>query len=426
MRRQCSTGDVTTGTTHAPESTLPGDARLMMRAGTGKAGAGVLALLTVLLVSAFLAVMPARAHAQTTRADSAAILLDAATRLERNGQSDAAAALYRQIQDRFGGTPAAATAAERLANAPARMAVERGGRVELTVFSTLYGLWLGVAIPAAFGADDPEPFGLGLLAGGPVGLLTGLRYSRSRGLTEGQARAITFGGTWGSWQGLGWAIVSDLGEGFECDGDVCIADDAAEERFLATIGGGLAGIAVGAVLAGKPISAGTASTVNFGALWGTWFGLAAGVIGDLEDDGLLSSALIGGDAGLLTAALLAPRWNVSRNRARLVSIAGVIGGLAGAGIDLIAQPDDDKAAVAIPLATSVAGLIIGSRLTRDYDRRGGEQEDASDGGAALIELADGRLRAGPVLPMPVLQAERKGGGVHWRPALHVPVARLQF
>jgi hypothetical protein len=58
---------------------------------------------------------------------------------------------------------------------------------------------------------------------------------------------------------------------------------------------------------------------------------------------------------------------VSRSRARLVSIGGVLGGLAGAGIDLLVQPDSEKAAVGIPLLGSVVGLAIGIATTGDED-----------------------------------------------------------
>jgi hypothetical protein len=286
---------------------------------------------------------------------------------------------------------------------------------------TTYGLWLGVATPAAFGADDPEPYGVGLLVGGPLGLLSGLRIARARGISEGQARAITFGGTWGTWQGLGWAQVLDL-DGLECNGDVC-TNNSAEETFAAMIGGGLAGILAGAIIAAKPVASGTASTVSFGALWGTWFGVATGVIADLEDDDLLLATLVGGDAGLLTTALLAPHWKLSRNRARLISISGVIGGLAGAGIDLIAQPDADETVIGIPLATSIAGLIAGTILTRDYDLThapGGE-----DAGA-LFTMDNGRFRMGTPQPLPVLEPVRRDGRTRFRPAARLTLLRATF
>jgi hypothetical protein len=378
--------------------------------------------LAVLAIAVAVLALGRPAAAQITRADSAAVLLDAAQRFEREGRSDVAGAIYRQILERFSETSAAATARARLGQVQGQGSAT-GGRVELVVFSTLYGLWLGVAVPAALGADDPEPYGIGLLVGGPAGLLSGLTYARSRSLTEGQARAITFGGMWGTWQGFGWAKVLDIGEGLECVDDVCTSDST-EETFAATIAGGLAGILTGALISRKPISSGLATTVNFGALWGTWFGFAAGAIADLEDDDLLAATLIGGDAGLLSMAILAPRWNLSRNRSRLISISGVIGGLAGAGIDLIAQPDDSDVAIAIPMATSLAGLILGAHLTRNYDAQPGR--GGNDAGQALLEFDDGRFRGGLVLPVPVLQPVRDRGRVVWRLAAQIPVVSVRF
>ena len=344
------------------------------------------------------AVLPAgRANAQATRSDSAAILLNAATRFQQSGRPDVANAIYRMLIDRFGDTAAGAEAMRLAARLPDQPT--RSGRVELQVWSTLYGLWLGVAVPAAFGADSSEPYGIGLLVGGPAGFLSGLALARGRELTDGQARAITLGGTWGTWQGFGWADVLDLGENdFNCDGDVCSSNGGAEERFAGMIAGGLAGIATGVVLSKRPISPGVATAVNFGALWGTWLGVAAGVLADQEDDALLATTLLAGDAGLLTTALLSPGWRMSRNRARLISIAGVIGGLAGAGIDLLAQPDDDKVLIAIPLAGSVVGLAIGTVTTRRYDSP--REPDGDGEPAGLLRLDGGRLL--PSLPVPVL------------------------
>jgi hypothetical protein len=329
-----------------------------------------------------------RTSAQAARADSAAVLLDAATRFQRTGRADVADAIYRMLIERWGDTAAGAEA-RRLAGRIQPDGSTRSGRVELQVFSTLYGLWLGVAVPAAFGADSPEPYGVGLLVGGPAGFLTGLGLARSRELTDGQARAITLGGTWGTWQGFGWADVLDLGEqDYSCDFDVCSSNGGTEERFAGMIVGGLAGIATGIVLSRRPISPGVATAVNFGALWGTWFGVAFGVLTDQEGDALLATTLLAGDAGLLSTALLSPGWRMSRNRARLISISGVIGGLAGAGIDLVTQPDGDKALIGIPLAGSVIGLAIGTVTTRHYDTA--QEPDGREGVPGLLRLDGGR------------------------------------
>jgi hypothetical protein len=304
------------------------------------------------------------------------------------------------------------------------------GTVELTVWMTLYGAWLGLALPGALGADSAEPYGVGLLAGGPAGFLAGRGLARALELTEGQARAITLGGTWGSWQGFGWREVFDWGVEQRCEApfggyEYCYdAEDDFEETFAAMVLGGLAGIAGGALLSGRDISPGTASVVNYGSLWGTWFGLGTGVLMDLEDDDLLAATLVGGNAALLATALMAPGWNVSRSRARLVSILGVLGGLGGAGLDLIVQPDDEKVAIAIPLAGSIAGLLIGIASTRDSGPVANSLEAAADG--ALLRLEDGRLSFGMPNPVPTWVTFDGPRGPELRPALGLEIFRARF
>jgi len=366
---------------------------------------------------------PPQPQSAPTRADSAAILLDAAVRLDRSGRSDAAGALYEMIIDRYGGTPAAGEARALLSRAPGGRST-RSGRVELQVWTTLYGLWLGVAVPAAFGADGPEPYGIGLLVGGPAGFLTGLGLARSRELTDGQARAITFGGTWGTWQGFGWASVFDWGDGYQCDVDLCVDSGSAEEKFVAMIAGGLAGVGTGIILSRRPITSGVATSVSLGSMWGTWFGLATGVMADLEGDDLLAATLIGGNAGLVSAALIAHRAGMSRNRARLISIAGVVGGLAGGGIDLIVQPDNEKVGIAIPLIGSLAGLAVGTVTTRNFDRPAPEPGGDTDN--ALIRMNDGRWVVGAPMPTLVMRRAELNGRSVRVPALGLTLLSAKF
>jgi hypothetical protein len=366
--------------------------------------AGVLVLALTLL-----AVVPGGAGAQGTRADSAAVILDAASRFRAEGRADVASALFEYLLERFGDTAAAQEARRQLASGAGERAVVRSGRVELQVWSTLYGLWLGVAVPGALGAEGPEPYGAGLLLGGPAGFVTGMGLARSRDLSDGQARAITFGGTWGTWQGLGWAEVFDWGEVdfSECGPNTSCEDREGRRRFAAMIAAGLAGAGTGLALSRKNIPAGTASVVNFGALWGTWFGLAGGILADAEDDRLLATTLLGGNGGLIAAALLAPDWDMSVNRSRLISIAGVIGGLGGAGLDLIIQPNDEKVGIGIPLVMSVGGLAVGAWVTRNYDARGRRAD--GDAGSALLDVRAGHLSVGMPVPSPMLvRAEREG------------------
>jgi hypothetical protein len=296
-----------------------------------------------------------------------------------------------------------------------------------------------VALPGAFGADEPEPYGLGLLVGAPVGFFGSRAVARRTNLTIGQARAITWGGTWGTWQGFGWREVFDIGAGSAAD---CIPDvpcdyggDTDEETFAAMIVGGAVGVAAGALLSRGSLTDAQATGANLGALWGSWFGVAAGVLADLEDDDLLAATLVGGDVGLAAGALATPGLGWSRNRWRMVSLGGLLGGLAGLGIDLLASVDDEKTAVGIPLATSVIGLGVGVAASRNHD--GGQGEFGPAAGALLefdvgrgeVEVGGrggGEVRIGTPLPSFRRLPVERDGAVRWRTTLGVTLLRVGF
>jgi len=363
-------------------------------------------------------------------ADSAQILLSTAESFESDGQSEVAEALYRFIAEHFDTTPAAVQARQRFSELR-RLDSERSGSVGLRIWSSIYGAWLGVAIPAWLGVDEPAPYGVGLLLGGPAGYIAGGALANSLSLTEGHARAVTLGGTWGTWQGFGWAQVLNLGGQDICFQNQCFADDAPSDEavFGTMILGGLTGIAAGALLSRRPISPSVASAATYGALWGTWFGVASSILMGFDDgDDALASALIGGDAGLLSMALLAPGWDLTRNRARLVSIAGVIGGLGGLGIDLLIQPDGEKTLVAIPLATSIVGLMIGARMTRDSNpglARAGDSPSPLSG--ALVKLDQGRFGLGFPIPTPTfIRVDAPSGQTVLKPAASFTLFAARF
>lgn len=386
-----------------------------------------------LLLSGLLLLSPAPAEAQVTRADSAAVLLRAARDLQDEGRTGAAEALFHYITERFGDTWAGIQAMDALQSLPP----EGGGRssqVELMVWATTYGAWLGVAVPAALGADNSEAYGAGLLVGGPLGFLGGRAMARSRSLSEGQTRAITFGSLWGTWMGFGVMEVLDWGEKSEvCYDWGCESGERdGADVFKSFVVGGLAGTATGAILARRPISRGVATASTLAAMWGTWFGVAGGVLVDLEGDGLLTSTLIGGNAALLAAAKWASARDISRNRARLISIAGVIGGLVGGGLDLLVQPEEGKVAIGIPLAGSIIGLAVGAGLTSDRNGAGEAMEvGAGESGSqspvgSLLRLQGGRLSLGMPSPFPTLVPVEDVRGFSYRPALGVTLFRGRF
>ena len=244
-------------------------------------------------------VMTPRIEAQATRADSAAILLEATRRLELEGEGVAAQELMDLIVRHFPGTPAAAEA-ELVLTASRSQNLERSGRASLIAFSTLYGGWLGVAVPAAFGANEPEPFGAGLLIGAPLGFFASKAIVDRYPMSSGQATLTGFGARWGTWQGIGWREVLGIGE------------DSDEAPFTAGIVGGLAGLVTGGLLAQKlNPSHGAATMVELGSLWGVWYGLAGAVVADVqEDNAALTWALMGSNVGLVASALAARSWEM--------------------------------------------------------------------------------------------------------------------
>jgi hypothetical protein len=281
------------------------------------------------------------------------------------------------VRDRYPNTPAAAEAM-RLLEQMQRNRRDESGRTELMVFGATYGAALGIALPVAANAESAEAFGVGLLLGAPAGFLASRAYARSRSLSEGQASAIISGALWGAWQAFGWREVSGIGDQDECFRpdpsfplECSTIDPAADVMAQTVIAGSLIGLGVGSVLSKKNISQGTAATVNFGALWGTWFGTALAILVGQDDSehGVLTAALLGGNGGLLTAAINSRKWQLSESRARLISITGVGGLLAGFGVLLIVQPTEfDNMAVIVPLSGSIAGLALGVNWTRHMPR----------------------------------------------------------
>ena len=342
------------------------------------------------------------------------MLVGVAERLQAEGRDDLARELLRLVQQRYPASPAAQRAAQLLA---VRARRDDSGRTELIVGGTVYGAALGIAVPLAFEADDPEAFGAGLLLGAPAGFWAARMYARSRPLSQGQASAIISGTAWGAWQAYGWSEVFDWGESQSCpppeiEGE-CFEEGAETHEIMRTmIAGSLVGMGVGTLLSRKPITRGTASTVNLGALWGTWFGVAAGIAAGLEDDDLLAATLAGGNLGLLGGALGNPRWRLTEQRARLISVAGLGGGLAGLGTLLIFRSDNiNDESMLVPLGGSVLGLALGTYWTRNMERE------------AAIDVGSRRL--GLQLPM-VQPALVESGRGQYKPGVKLNLLQAQF
>ena len=343
--------------------------------------------------------------------------MSVATQLQAEGRTQLARTLLELVRERYPNTAAAAEAV-RLLGVMQQRTVDTSGRTELMVFGTTYGAALGVTVPIALESDAAEAYGLGLIVGAPLGFVASRAYARSRPLSEGQASAIISGALWGAWQSYGWMEVLDIAEDETCyqglPGEPEFCSESGPEAhsvMTAMIAGSLVGLGVGTALSQKNITNGTAATVNFGALWGSWFGLALGILADKADDDLFAIALLGGNAGLVGGALGNNKWRLSESRARLISIAGVAGGLAGLGVLLIAQPNDvDNGAILVPLGGSIAGLALGAHWTRNLDRD------------AMLDVKAGRLG----LELPTVHPVLVDQGRKRVPAMGVTLIQARF
>ena len=127
-------------------------------------------------------------------------------------------------------------------------------------------------------------------------------------------------------------------------------------------------------------------------------------------------------------AVAGSRWRLTRSRARLISVGGLIGAVGGLGVVLIAQPDGEKTAIGIPLAGSIMGLVAGGLLTRGVTG----EEDASENAAAalpmpgaLVNWSGGAFSLSAPLPAPVRDyalRTRGTGGLTWK----VPLLNVRF
>jgi hypothetical protein len=337
------------------------------------------------------------------------MLLDTAHRLDAQGSRGAASALLEEILRRFADTPAAEEARRWRASRPAEP--ERNGRLELIAWSTLYGIELGVFLPAAMDAQSATVYGLGLVIGGPAGYYGARAYADANHPTLGQARAMTFGFRWGTWQAGGWygTLTNNV---------------TTQGTFTALVLGGVGGMTA-AALYGKhhAITAGAAASASQGALWGSWFGLVANVLFDVGGLSGTKMVLLAGDAGMVGGVLLAPR-DITDGQVWMTSALGLAGMAMGGGVDLILQPSDGKMAIAIPAIGSALGLGMGIAQARSAAREGAH---GAAPGLALLEWDAGGPRLGTPLVSPTLvPVGERGPRRLYRPALAVPLFHAAF
>ena len=218
-----------------------------------------------------------------------------------------------------------------------------GGRVELAVWGTGFGITNGIFL-AAVGGGEEKAYALAMLTGGALGFGVPWIWSEKRDLTDARARLMTFGGSWGMWQGLGWPYA--------------LFDDPSTNQILVPgIVTGMAGvIGTGFFTANRNISDGDAALITSSPGWTSIYWLWLAVISGADSGRfLLGSTLVAGNAGIVGGYLLSQHVDITRNDVRLINVGGVLGALTGGTIVVIAGIDNGKAAYSTIMVSSLIG-----------------------------------------------------------------------
>ena len=237
------------------------------------------------------------------------------------------------------------------------------GRGRLVLWSTLYGIWLGIATDIMFEVDGDRAVIVAPLVGMGAGLGLSLAATSNFHLTVGEAYTIITGLDYGSFNGALWAGGLDLSD---------------KGVVGATVATSIAATSIGVLVANaKSPSAGDIELVRSGLLWGTIGGvLTTAAIGpsitnDISAQSVLKLTAAAMDAGFVTGVALANYYDLSKNRVLLIDAGGFTGGLAGAGIAwLIAGSDSNGQGIAGRRARRHARRHRRRRLRDARSRRG--------------------------------------------------------
>ena len=186
--------------------------------------------------------------------------------------------------------------------------------------------------------------------------------------------------------------------------------------------GGIIGLAIsGSIVRNRYITPGDATMISFGGIWGTWFALCGAMLADMEEgDDVLTTSMIGGDVGLFTMAVLSSRMEMSRARARLINIGGIIGTLYGLGTNVLFDIDHKRDFWSVLSVGSVLGLAAGAYFTRGYDAEEGYFAGGSD--ASTVFKWDGRMGTSAMAFVPTFGRQRRMSGMD----IQIPLISIGF
>ena len=231
-------------------------------------------------------------------------------------------------------------------------------RAELVGFQTIHGIVAGVELCVIVDCQSARAGLSAVTLGAATGLGASLLATHETGITPGQASALNSGVLWGGWLGL---MASDLAgtDGRGVAGTMLV--------------GQLGGMGLGYGLSNLTgATAGDVGLVNQSGLWAGIFYtiirdgvLEANVSREAGRVGLMMTAVAGGVGG----GALASQVPMSRGRVTVTSASGLLGGLVGAAVPVLAVGDDVNSQVVATGVTlgAAGGLLTAGYLTRTWD-----------------------------------------------------------
>jgi hypothetical protein len=265
------------------------------------------------------------------------------------------------------------------------------GRGRLVLWSSLYGIWLGIAADIMFDIDGDRAVIVAPLIGLAGGLGLSLLATSDTQLSVGEAWTIITGLDYGTINGALWA------------GGLDFSDKGVVGTAVAT---SVAATSVGVLVASaRSPSAGDIELVRSGLLWGTVGGaLATFVIAPHASDTAAFKAIAASmDLGFLVGVGLANTYDLSRNRMLIIDAGALTGGLFGLGIAWLAAGanNNGRGLAGAGLAGLLTGIGVAAWATRHLDAPDMHIARAPSLPAVLARDADGRWRFGTPGALPV-------------------------
>ena len=266
------------------------------------------------------------------------------------------------------------------------------GRGRLVLWSSLYGIWLGLAGDILIDVNDVQPAVLIPMVAMGAALGTSLVVTSDHPVTTGQAWTIITGLDYGSLNGALWGGAL----GLSARGVVGLS---LATSVVATP------VAIFVATSQRP-KAGDVELVRSSLLWGTTAGLLGAAAFSTSSSSAQGAWLTGAlamDLGLAAGIGLANSFDLSRNRVLIIDAGAVGGGLIGLGVAVLAGGNraSGQEVAGGALGGLVAGIAIAALATHNLDAA--ETQASTPSYPALFARdADGHWAVGMPAPTPVL------------------------